>query len=775
LPEKNSDEDDVVAFPRWVVMALPFTISRRFLIAGIILAVISLLCTLFPLLNYLGYEFSFCIALAMTPLSGILTILSVREARSGGGDEPAAAVRAFRQSVIGNMVLLIIPLMVMVVNAFFVKNCSLAQGFGFFLLLPVVTAWFGSALGFFCVAHYRFSRIMYILVVLITFGYALVLGYTTPAVFAYNVFFGYFPGLTYDEALSVSTTLIFFRVLTIGFGAVWTWMALLILHHTRPEDSVRTKGSRLLWALLETDRRGVTIGISVVLVLIGFYRCELGFETSDAYIQDRLGSRIETDHVTIYYSRSSIPDREIRWIAAEHEFRIHQILGALYLPSAPRIRSYIYPSAEEKLRLIGAGNTNIAKPWSGEIHITRGSLDATLKHELVHVLAAPFGMPVINASLSTGLVEGLAMAVDWKWGNRTVHEYAAIMQHFDVAPGINDLMQFSGFARQSSSISYVLAGSFCRFLIDRYGIRKMMLLYGGPSYEEVYGKSLETLIGDWKGFLRTIPVTDQDRDVVDVLFRRPPIFKKVCARVAAERDIAARKFFERKDYGAASKLYEESFLEGGSYEALSGFLWSELRRGHYKILIGALDNIIMASEHPAEFLPLFLPIGDAFWAEGKNTAAEHMYKRLILSDVADNLTEAAELHVRSMSDSTIWPLMLQYFFIDGSDTARAAQLDSIMVSAPDAWIPGYLAGRIALRLGNFERALHLLQGVKPGAGGRFIEAVRLQSIGVALFRLRRFRDARESFWTSLNQRDSRQAVNDVNDWVDRCEWMMNNN
>ncbi len=750
------------------------SIPRRFLVAGILLSVLSILCTQVPLLNYLGYEFSFCIALLMTPVAGITTILSIREARSAPGDFPTMALRAFRGSVVGNLILLIIPLAVMLGNGFVVKNCSLMQGFGFFLLLPVVTTWFGSAVGFFCAVHYRFARTLYILIVFLTFGYALVLGYTTPAVFAYNVFFGYFPGFTYDEALSVSTTLVFFRVLTVGLGAVFTWMALLLLHHTDPGDTVRTKGRQLLWALLETDRRGVTIGISVVLVLIGVYRCELGFETSHSYIEQTLGARIETDHFTIYYSRSSIPDSEIGWIAAEHEFRFRQVLDAFYLPEAPRIRSYLYPSAGEKYRLIGAGNTNIAKPWTGEIHITRGSLDGTLKHELVHVLAAPFGMPVIDASLSTGLVEGLAMAIDWEWGNRTLHEYAAIMQHFKAAPEIAALMQFTGFARQSSSISYVLAGSFCRYLIDRYGIRKMMLVYGGPSYEEVYGKQLGTLISDWKGFLRTIPVTDQDRDVVDVLFRRPPIFRKVCARVLAERDKAARALFGAKNYESASKLFEESFHEGGSYEALSGFLVSELRLGHYNVLIGAMDNLIMANDHPARFLPLFLPIGDAFWAEGKNIQAGHLYKRLILADISDNLTEAAELHFRSMSDKQIWPLMLQYFFMDVSDTVRAAQLDSIMLSAPDAWIPRFVAGRVALRLGEYDRALRFLQAVEPGAGGRFLESVRLRSIGLAQFRLRRFGEARESFWNSLNERDTRQAVNEVNDWVDRCEWMITN-
>ncbi|MDH3252050.1 MAG: hypothetical protein OEM41_04610, partial [Ignavibacteria bacterium] len=224
-------------------------------------------------------------------------------------------------------------------------------------------------------------------------------------------------------------------------------------------------------------------------------------------------------------------------------------------------------------------------------------------------------------------------------------------------------------------------------------------------------------------------------------------------------------------YTSASDLFAESFREGEGNEALSGYLWSELRRGHYPVLTSALDSIILRDDHPARYLPLFLPIGDAFWAEGKNEQAEHLYGRLVLADLSEGLTEAAEIRLQAIRDPRNWASFLHYFFFDGSDTARASLLDTLITASPGSWIPSYLAGRLALRLGRYHEATGYLQSLEPGIMGPYIESLRLQSIGKALFRQHRFQEARTHFWTSLNERYTAQELHDVSDWLDRCEWM----
>jgi hypothetical protein len=746
-----------------------------YLVSAGILLVVSLVCTQVPLLNYLGYESSFLFAILISLLSAILTIRWVREAwYAPAGDHAvtiATTMRAYRRSLQAELVLLLIPLVILTGNALFVKNCSLAEGFAFFLLLPVVSVCFSSALAFFCVMHYRRAKTMFILFFAASIVYVLGLGYFTPAIFSYNFFFGFFPGLTYDEALTPSRTLLLFRLVTLGLAALFVWLAYLLVTRGSPEQNVVQRGVLLLRLLVDPAWRLLTGIVMITVVLLYLFRCHLGFESTAGYIQAQLGQRFETDHFEIIYAQSSYGDDEIRRIAAEHEFRLAQIMRTLVLQHQAKITSYIYPDGETKLRFIGTGTTNIAKPWLRELHITKQSLDATLKHELVHVVAGRFGLPVIKANFSTGLVEGLAMAVDWDWGNRTLHQYAAAMRKFHAEPDIQRLMNFTGFASSSSSVSYVLAGSFCRYLIDRYGIRSMTTLYGSGDYTRIYGRTLDDLIGEWHGFLDRTPVPDSDKAVVDVLFRRPAIFRKVCARVIGQRNIAAAAAFSKRDYTTAERLYRQSYEEGRGYEALSGLLASSLRSGDYPVLTSALDTVVRSSPHPDQYLPLFIPIGDALWAIGKQEGARQLYAQVRDVNFSESYTEGSALRIGAISRSGGSPGLLRYLLSGAPDSVRIGTLDSLLAANPADTIACYLKGKALLRLNRNTEAAELLDRVKIAPLDPVLEAIRLKSIGLSLYRLGKFEKAKEKFWFSLNAVDTDAARVEVDDWVERCDYM----
>jgi len=528
------------------------------------------------------------------------------------------------------------------------------------------------------------------------------------------------------------------------------------------------KGATLLRLLADHRHRIVTGVIIVVLGIVWIFRGELGFESTAGYIQSTLGASYRSEHLTIYYSKESCNDDEIRWISAEHEFRLKQITDALFISFNGMVESYIYPSSNAKQRLIGTGTTNIAKPWSGQIHVTRQSLDGTLKHELVHVLAAPFGLPVIKASVSTGLVEGLAMAIEWEWGNRTPHQYAAAIRKFGIMPDIGPLMLLTGFASQASSVSYVLCGSFCKFLIDRYGIRKMMQVYRTGDYNIAYARSLEQLITEWHSFLDRISVADQERDAIDVIFRRPAIFKKVCARVIAERNIEARKKYDAKDYVSAEALFRESYLEGKGYDALGGYIVSALRSGNPRGVTSVLDSIIMKDPHPAQYLPMFITIGDAHWKLGNKQKASELYRRVQQANLSQSLNESAALRLAAVKDFD--SLMYSYFMSDVNDTLRLEMLNQI-ATVGDDWVVRYLKGRFLLRMNRFQESYDVLSPLVLASEDSLLESFRLKMIGYDLFRLRRFQEAKATFWTSLNYLATEVARNEVDDWVERCEWM----
>ncbi|HUI64729.1 MAG TPA: hypothetical protein VL126_07800 [Bacteroidota bacterium] len=751
----------------------PRLVSRGVRVAALFYGGATLICTQVPLLNYLGYEFSALVAFLSVWVSGELTIRTAAEQDvSTPSEANPSAFAALAAAAFVNVALLCVPLVIMAANAVFVRNCSLAEGLGYFGVLAPVSAIFGTSLAIFLSALVSRPRLAFNLVCGGLLLYSLALGYYTPAVFSYNFLYGYFPGLTYDESLPLTGTLVLFRAVTLFVAFALAWMGIVLMQHS-PSSATGVRARVRAWAelMIAPGHRAVFATFIVILTVLYLFRCELGFESTAGYIRSSLGGSYRTDHFVLYYSPSTFTEEQIRQVGEEHEFRLHQILDAFALSDRGRYESFIYPSAEAKRRFTGAGNTDIAKPWSGEIHISKQSLDASLKHELVHVAAAPFGFPVIRASLSTGLVEGLAMALDPEWGNRSIHEYASALRASGAAPDIRGLMSIWGFASHASSVSYVLAGSFCRYLIDRYGIRRFMQLYRSLDFQNVYGRLLQQLVLEWQSFLDRIPPDDADQDVVDALFRRPSIFRKVCARVLAERTMTARQAFARKEYAVAESLYARAYSEGHGYEAFAGYLTSALRLGQNAVLTTALDTVVLKDAHPARYLTLFLAIGDAFWSEGNGQKAHALYERVYDADISESFTEAAAIRLLAMDEDPRGGRFLPLLLSDAADSARIVSADSLIRLTPRNQILAYLKGRMLMMSGKFADAEPILQNVDFADVDASLESLRRRFVGEACFRVHRYEEARAAFWTSLDAEDTQSAEDKVNAWIDRCEWM----
>lgn len=748
--------------------------SRAILGAALTYFVVALACARTPLLNYLGYESSLVIALSGSIISGLLTIQAVRRSlREGGltGWTPVRIIAVWRKSLLLNLELLLIPLGILAANALIVKNCSLPQGVLFFVLLPVISVWFSVALGLLSGIQRRRARILFVLFMGTTFCYALALGYLTPAIFSFNFFYGFFPGFSYDELLTITGPMLSFRLFTILVGVLLVWLAVLSVRFCRPDDPIRARLRVLGRVLMAPHRRSVTLTSASVLLLLYLFRCDLGWESTAGYVQGQLGGKYESAHVTLYYSPSSVTAEEIRQVAADHEFRLAQVSGFFRIEKPLSIVSYIYPTIEVKRRLTGTGLTNIAKPWRREVHLAQQSVPDVLKHEIAHVVAGTFGVPLINASLSTGLVEGVAMAVEGEWGNRSLHQSAAAMVQAGIAPEISDLMSFTGFVSHSAALSYVLAGSFCLYLVDSYGIRPLMQVYRSGDYDGAYGRPLSSLIGEWRTFLSRIRIRENDRDYVNAVFRHPTIFGKVCARVIAEQNRTAWEKFSAKEYASARDEFREAFAEGGGLGSLAGYLRSSHRLGDYPAVSVVWTDLVLPSANPWQYLPLGIYAGDAFWALGDTARARTTYEQLRAVDLSVNLTEAAEVRLLAMRTQRFRNAYREYLLADLPDSLRVRMLDSLSGATQGTPLAHYLLGRVYLRMGKWTDAARFLESLDLSTLSPGLEALRLRSIGQALFFSARYEKARAAFWSSLNTVKTESALLEVSDWIDRCTWM----
>ena len=752
---------------RWVLPA----------IGGAAYLLVAAICTQIPLLHTLGYEFAFVIGLVATVVATLTTIASVRDADPAGTgpaeDRMEDVLRVFGRSVLSNLALLLIPLAVAALYMLVIPPCDWLEGLGFFLLIPGVTVLVSASLGAFCAIHYRHPRSMAALLIAASVVYAVALGYVTPAIFSYNPFYGFFPGVTYDETIALTGTLVVSRILTLALAGILVWLTTLMLLHIPAGEPGWKTGVRLLEVMVRPAYRWITAGIVLGIVLTYAFRCDMGLESSASFIRARLGGEHRTENFTIYYPEASVSAADIARIGDEHEFVLASVCRAFALPHTAPIVTYLYPDEETKRRLMGAGATEIAKPWNREVHVSAQSVDAVLKHEIVHVVAGDFGVPVIRASLSTGLVEGLAMAVDWEWGNRTPHQYAAALRAAGMAPDITRLMTIWGFASQSSSVSYVLAGSLTRYLMDRFGVRKLVQVYRHNDYEREYGRTLDELVVDWQRFLDGVDPGPQPQENVDALFRRPPIFARVCPRLVGRWNQEAREAFRARDYSRSLALYDQALRRSGSSLSLGGALAARSRLGQHQIVARTVDSLMESTDHPGMYLPLALMAADAHWALGHGDSALAMLERILAADWAESHTDAARIRRAILTDPGAPQAALTRFVLsDAPDSVRAALLDSLPAPARAHPMVVFLKSRALHRAGRYPAALDAVSSISFPPRDP-LEGMRLQLEGRLLLLTRQPGKAKAAFWTSLNciDRTSAAAIDRIATWVDRSEWM----
>jgi tetratricopeptide (TPR) repeat protein len=393
-----------------------------------------------------------------------------------------------------------------------------------------------------------------------------------------------------------------------------------------------------------------------------------------------------------------------------------------------------------------------------------------LAHELVHVVAGRFGVPVLRANTSPGLVEGVAMALAPDAGERTYHQYAAAMRSQGIRPDLVSLMRPTGFVVQSSSVSYILAGSFCRYLLDRYGVRQLMTVYRTSDYEAAYGRTVEQLVDEWEGFLERLAPRPGDAELVDALFRRPPIFRKTCPRLAARAVAEGRAEFQRGDFPGAAERFADVYRTTGAYEAFSGWLFSLARQGRQDSVRALYTRIVEADTRPARYLSLGVLFGDAFWAGGDTAAAARLYRTVRRAALSDQLTEQAALRLRVLPDdsSGAWRM---FFLSPPADSLRSVLLDSLRLDSVTPCAARYVRGQLAARRGRPGEAAEEFLAAAPCAADSVLAALALRNAGRSLLDAGDAEGAKRALWESLNFAGDAADLARVNDWIDRCSWM----
>ncbi len=605
---------------------------RITLVYGSLLVLVTVVCTQVPRLNVLGYEFAMVMGLVAGVIGGVITLHFAHRR------PPGMYILKFVALMLGvSEILLIPPLVIMMMNAWIVPNCSFLDGLLLYLLIPGFSVVFSVTLA--SLISTLFSRrpgIWYAIVIITILLWPLSILYFQPQTYVYNHLFGFFMGLTWDRSQPPFIGLLVYRALTLGFALLFVGFTVL----------KELRGHFLDRPLKKIALFSVALGAGFAIVLSGFYWSDdFGLSTSTYYLEKQLGSKYDTQHFVIIYSRDSFDSLGIRQMAVEHEFRLDQVGRLMGITPAGKITSYLYPDAELKKRLLGTASSDIARPWQREIHLTAGSAYRNLAHELVHVLAGEIGPYLFHSPVwNVGLTEGLAIAVEDEWEGYPLHALARAMLDNGLLPDADAIIGTAGFITKTSSISYVASGSFVRFLIDKYGWPRMKQAYAADDLKSVYGHDVEELSREWKTFLDTNDVGRVSRTAILYYFSRPSLFSAVCPRIVGDLNDEGRRAFSQGNFRRAAHVWEESEKLAPNSYAAWGLTLALQAQGKYDSVRVYVESLMRDTARFYSVYPLLLLKGDACWETGDSIAAVTAYSQLLDAGLNHVYSERARFH-----------------------------------------------------------------------------------------------------------------------------------
>jgi hypothetical protein len=417
-------------------------------IDGVLTALVVIVCANVPLLAGPGIESALVLGVVVPP-----AIAGRAAARASmRGDAYAARIA---DACLRAATLAVVASALLVVRSLVGDACAPFAGLVYMALGPLAGFVFAALVGVVAQRLARTRRRAITLAVTIPLSFIVLGGYelyATPGVFLYSPFAGHLPGVLYDRTLGLPPPYLTYRLASalamIGLGALTTM---------RGPAWAEPRRFAIGW---------LGLGLAAACSFSG---PSLGHRASVAHIRETLGARVDTERCVLYVPRE-MHIAERRRHARDCDFHVASIERWLGVRRSGRAEVYFYRSAEEKRRLMGAADTDVAKPWRGEAHLVSEPWPhPVLRHELAHVVAAevgsgPFRIAGSGGGLvpSPGLIEGLAVAASGESRDGLGPDaWSHAMLELEILPSMQTLLGL-GFLGEAPSTAYVASGSSSR-------------------------------------------------------------------------------------------------------------------------------------------------------------------------------------------------------------------------------------------------------------------------------------------------------------------------
>ncbi len=612
------------------------------LVYALVLILINIFLTQLPLTSTLGYEFAAFNGLILCIIAGLHTFNSVHK-----------SVFVLSELIKNLLLLFLIPLIISVINSIVTMFCSFIDGIVFYLLIVSVSIVFGTALVFLInIFTVRFSKLLFFAVIILIALIPILEIYFNPQVYFYSPLIGFFPGNIYDEGLSADWKLFFHQLLVITFSFLIIYFIL--------KQKIFVQKFKLLFVA----------AILIIASLFQFISPYLGYTTTFTKLDSILLKQIESESLILHYD--NIDSTEAKLIALNQEFYYSELQTQLNSKPTKLINVYLFNNREQKKRLFGAGNADVAKPWQYSIYISADSWQSTLKHELAHVFTAEFGTGIFKlaSGFNAALIEGMAESLDGISNDLSIKYLTSLAYNNGYVVDVKSLFTGLSFFKGNSLLAYTYSGAFIQYLTDKYGIEKVKEFYNTGDFESVFKTKIEVA---QKEFNKSIisPELSNKKAMADYYFGRLSIIQKVCPRYIGDRLSKAYQYLSENKFEKAEILFKEINNKTLNYSSLVGLSEIYYQRNKKKDAIQLIFNNYKKFTATAYYNNMIFRLAELYSLNMQNDSAAYYYKKIIEDNPNHQLNYLCNTRLSLLEENKL------YEYLDGSDSLKLKILISL--------------------------------------------------------------------------------------------------
>ena len=340
-----------------------------------------------PLFGGLGYEYALACGLLVPSVAAVWTANAVATNKR----EPPPI-----DSVLGGLargaILACVAIFIGLVHGLRAGVCDLWGGLAGFALGPGCGALFGGTCGAIAGELARPRKWKKTLATVLAMagpvgGAAISVWrfYSSPMIFAYDPFVGYFSGTLYDTVVDAGAALLTYRIESAAFvGAILCFAS--VLRRTPRFFGFELDRDRAFWA-----RAGAGALLAIAYVVMLACGDRLGHWSTASSIAHDLGGARDGLRCHVVFP-SSLRDDEAALLVKDCDEELAEVEHTLGRQRPRAHHGVLLQGRARQTRLMGAADTYIAKPWREEVYLQTASYPhPVLGHEIAHVVAGTFG------------------------------------------------------------------------------------------------------------------------------------------------------------------------------------------------------------------------------------------------------------------------------------------------------------------------------------------------------------------------------------------------